>query len=118
VSSRKTSKSDRSDEITNRNIRPDGTPILYPFSMPPHKIKPQVPYYMCPDHGTKLGRGEWVKMIHDLSSGSTRLHFICDHLERVTVEEFADNTVIYHRAPKVRPRWARPTRFDTDRRLL
>lgn len=86
--------------------------------MPPHKIKPQVPYYMCPDHGVKLGRGDWIRMIHDLATGATRLHFICEFMERVTVEEFADNTVIYHRAPRVRYKFAKPTRFDTDRRLL
>jgi hypothetical protein len=90
--------------------------------MPPHKIKPQVPFYECPDHGTKLGRGEWVKMIHDLNTGITRLHFICDHLERVTVEEHPDNAVFYHRAPRVRPktRISPPTPlipFYTDRRL-
>jgi hypothetical protein len=37
-------------------------------------------------------------------------------LERVTVEEHPDNTVIYHRAPKVRRKWERPITFDTDRR--
>lgn len=99
-------------------MRPGGTPIAFPFRVPAHRLKPAVKFYICPDHGTKLGRGEWVKMIHDLITGITRLHFICDHLERVTVEEHPDNTVFYHRAPKVRPRWKPPATFDTDRRLL
>ncbi len=94
----------------------DPTSITRPFNIPASKIKPQVPYYTCPDHGTRLGRGEWVRMIHELKTGITRLHFICDHLERVTVEEHPDNTVIYHRAPKIKPRWKQPIRFDTDRR--
>jgi hypothetical protein len=62
-------------------------------------------------------------MVHDLYTGSTRLHFICDHLERVTVEESPDNSIFYHRAPRVRPktRISPPTPlipFDTDRRLI
>jgi len=76
---------------------------------------------MCPQHGVELPRGAWVRMVHELRTGITRLHFICDFMERVTVEEHPDNTVIYHLAPRVRPRTriSPPTPlipFDTDRR--
>lgn len=104
------------EPITNRNLRPDGTPMSFPFRIPAHRMKVPVPFYMCPDHGVTLGRGEWTRMVMDLTTGITRLHFICAHLERVTVEEHPDNTVLYHRAPKVRPRWKAPITFYTDGR--
>jgi len=90
--------------------------MTFPFRIPPHKLKAAVPYFTCPDHGVRLGRGEWIRMVMDLHTGVTRLHFICEFMERVTVEEHPDNSVFYHRAPKVRPRWKQPVRFDTDRR--
>jgi hypothetical protein len=70
---------------------------------------------MCPDHGERLGRGEWKRMVMDVNSGVVRYHFICPFLERVTVEEHPDNTVFYHRAPRIRPRQKVVT-FHTDRR--
>lgn len=95
--------------------------MTYPFRRPP--TREPVPYYMCPDHGVQLGRGAWIRMVHELRTGITRLHFICEFLERVTVEEHPDNSVFYHRAPRVRPKTRRspPTPsipFDADRRLL
>lgn len=85
--------------------------------MPAHKIKAVVPIFECPEHGVPLERGGWVKMIIDIGSGVVRYHYICRHLERVTVEEHPDNMIFYHRAPRVRRR-EKPTTFDTDRRLL
>ena len=95
--------------------------MTYPFRARPKR--PPVESYMCPDHGVTLGRGAWVRMVMELKTGITRLYFICEFLERVIVEEHPDNSVFYHRAPRVRPktRISPPTPlipFDADRRLL